>query len=160
MKLTKLLNIVEETVCGVSLLSAIFLMFTNVVLRYVFHTGIFWSEEIVIYLIIFASFMGGSVCSRKRMHLSVDLFPGRLKGRPLTVVGAAIEALSCIVSAVIAIIAFRTIRQMMMTVEVSPAARIPMYIPYSAILLGFGLMTVRFFINVVTMLRRNQTTGT
>jgi TRAP-type C4-dicarboxylate transport system permease small subunit len=53
-------------------------VFGNVVLRYVFNSGITWAEEASRYLFIWLIFLGAIVASRENAHLGVDTLVKRL----------------------------------------------------------------------------------
>lgn len=48
------------------------LVFGNVVLRYVFNSGIAFSEELSRWLMVWLTFLGATVALRERAHLGVD----------------------------------------------------------------------------------------
>lgn len=50
-------------------------VFIQVVLRYIFDTGIPWAEELARYLMVWAGFLGGSLATRERRHIVVDIIP-------------------------------------------------------------------------------------
>jgi TRAP-type C4-dicarboxylate transport system permease small subunit len=54
------------------------LVFGNVVLRYVFNTGITLSEEISRWLFVYLTFLGAIVAMREHTHLGVDTLVKRL----------------------------------------------------------------------------------
>ena len=54
------------------------LVFGNVVLRYVFNSGITWSEEMSRYFFVFMIFFGSASASIMGKHISVDLLIKRL----------------------------------------------------------------------------------
>lgn len=60
------------------------LVFLNVVLRYLFDSGITWSEEMSRYLFVFMIFFGTASAMKAHQHLSVDLLTGILP-RPLRI---------------------------------------------------------------------------
>ncbi|MEL7568031.1 MAG: TRAP transporter small permease [Dehalobacterium sp.] len=49
------------------------LVFFNVILRYFFHSGIPWSEEIVRFLFVWMVFFGAIAAFKDKMHISVDV---------------------------------------------------------------------------------------
>jgi TRAP-type transport system small permease protein len=49
------------------------LVFLNVVLRYVFSTGLTSAEEISRYLFVYIVFLGAIIATKERMHFNVDL---------------------------------------------------------------------------------------
>lgn len=49
------------------------LVFANVILRYIFDSGITWAEELSRYLFIWMIFLGAITVLQNKAHLSVDL---------------------------------------------------------------------------------------
>lgn len=50
------------------------LVFSNVILRYLFDSGITWSEEMSRYLFVFMIFLGTTRAMKLNQHLNVDIF--------------------------------------------------------------------------------------
>ncbi|ALS20767.1 TRAP transporter small permease [Paenibacillus naphthalenovorans] len=65
-------RIVNVSMAGALLLMAI-LVFGNVVLRYLFNTGITWSEEAARFLFVWLTFLGAVGALNENQHLGVDL---------------------------------------------------------------------------------------
>lgn len=66
------------------------LVFGNVVLRYLFNSGITWSEEMSRYFFVFMIFVGSISAMLSNRHISVDLLLVRLRPawrRPVQIVG-------------------------------------------------------------------------
>ena len=81
----------EEVFMVVALASMTLLTFVQVVLRYVFGTGLVWSLEVVSYLFAWLVLIGMSYGVRTQAHIAVDLVTSRL---PLRVArGVAVLAL-------------------------------------------------------------------
>jgi len=57
------------------------MVFTNVVLRYAFNSGINVSEELSRWLFVWMTFMGAVVALRQRGHLGTDMLVARLSVR-------------------------------------------------------------------------------
>jgi len=57
------------------------MVFTNVVLRYAFNSGINVSEELTRWLFVWMTFMGAVVALRQRGHLGTDMLVARLSVR-------------------------------------------------------------------------------
>ncbi|RBP91480.1 TRAP-type C4-dicarboxylate transport system permease small subunit [Cytobacillus firmus] len=66
---TKLLNIA----IAFSLAAMSLSVFGNVVLRYVFNSGLTWSEEMSRYLFVWMVFLGAIAALKDKMHLGVDI---------------------------------------------------------------------------------------
>lgn len=63
---------------ALSLALMVVLVFTNVVLRYAFNSGITESEELSRWLFVWMTFMGAIVALRERAHLGTDTLVARL----------------------------------------------------------------------------------
>jgi len=75
------LNRVLNGVAAVSLAVMAILVFGNVVLRYVFNSGITWSEEMSRFLFVWMTFLGAISALKDNEHLGVDIFVKKLSPR-------------------------------------------------------------------------------
>lgn len=67
-----------EYVIAGCLVAMVCLVFGNVVLRYVFNSGIAVSEEISRWLFVWLTFLGATVALRDHGHLGTEVLVGRL----------------------------------------------------------------------------------
>ncbi len=74
-KLDEYWAVVERTFIVLALILMTLVVFIQVVLRYVFDAGIPWAEELTRYLMVWAGFLGGSLATRERRHISIDILP-------------------------------------------------------------------------------------
>ena len=63
---------VLKVAIALCLLAMVVLVFSNVVLRYVFNSGIATSEELSRWLLVWLTFLGAIVALRQHAHLGVD----------------------------------------------------------------------------------------
>lgn len=134
---------VEDGLAGFSLAVAAILAILQVILRYVFGVILFWSEEAIVYLVIFSTFTGAAITLRHNEHVSVDvlgLLLGRLGKRCLAVVGALITVIYC---AVIGGFGWLMITEPALVTTVTPALGLPLWIVYLSLPVGLTLMFIR-----------------
>ncbi len=62
----------------VLLVTMVILVFLNVVLRYGFNSGIHWSEEISLVIVIWFTFIAMALGVKERLHINVDILPKKL----------------------------------------------------------------------------------
>ena len=74
----KLLTHAMNAVIVVSLVLMVVMVFSNVVLRYAFNSGITASEELSRFFFLWLIFVGSIVAMRERAHLGVDTLVSRL----------------------------------------------------------------------------------
>jgi C4-dicarboxylate transporter DctQ subunit len=142
-RLDKALTAVENVLAVAALALATLIAVGAVILRYLFGTIIFWSEEAIIYLIIYSTFLGAVITLRHNEHVSVDLLPVLLKGRArrvVTVIGASLLAVYLLV---IGWYAWLLLLEPFSTSTVTPALKLPLWVVEAAVPVGFTLMLVR-----------------
>src|SRR5205085_8454492 len=69
---------VLKVVVALCLAAMVVLVFTNVVLRYAFNSGIATSEELSRWLLVWLTFLGAIVAVREHSHLGVDTLVRKL----------------------------------------------------------------------------------
>lgn len=74
----KLLTHAMNAVIVISLVLMVIMVFSNVVLRYAFNSGITASEELSRFFFLWLIFVGSIVAMRERAHLGVDTLVSRL----------------------------------------------------------------------------------
>ena len=130
-----------------SLLLASFVVVTNVALRYLFNTGIVGSEELVRYLIIGLTFIGGSTLVLDNEHLTMDAL---VKALPVPLVHV-LDVLTCLIGIAfsVALILYSISVIENLKFATSVALQIPAYIPYLSIPIGAGLTAVRYMQRII-----------
>ena len=73
---------VAEAAMAIGLAGMVLAVFVNVVLRYVFDTGIVFYEELSRLLFVWLVCIGAIVASAENKHLGFDMLTSRLKGVP------------------------------------------------------------------------------
>ena len=133
----------EMSIC-VLLMSALALILgTQVFMRYVMHASLGWSEELSRYIFVWLVFMGISYGARMMRHIKIDAglycFPKAL--RPYVVILG--ELLFLAFALTVIYLDWQLVKKQMMIGQLSPAMRIPMWLVYSAPLVGFSLTSIR-----------------
>ncbi|KAB3529719.1 TRAP transporter small permease [Alkaliphilus serpentinus] len=145
--MNKVLVRFEEGLIAFLLLAATILLFTNVILRYVFSNSPTWAEEVIRYIMIWITFIGGSVCVRNYLHVGIDIFvsnaPPKIK-KLLMMLAELVSALFCFI---ITYYGYENTMLVINTSQKSPALYMPMWFVYIAIPIGSFLMAIRFGIN-------------
>ena len=72
--LRKMIRFVAMTCCGILILS----VFVNVVLRYVFNSGLVFGEDLTRYLMVVVVFFAAGLALDAKRHISINLFVGKL----------------------------------------------------------------------------------
>mgnify|MGYP001953787718 CR=1 FL=1 len=60
------------------LVAMVIIVFTNVVLRYGFSSGIRWSEEVALIIVIWFTFIAMALGVKENLHINITILPKRL----------------------------------------------------------------------------------
>lgn len=134
----------EDWFISAAVLISALILFANVVLRYFFNSGLIWAEELVRCLIVYITFIGGSVCVRRGAHLAVDALVLKLSGRSRAAVDVAVSVTGMAFSLFMAYYGWTLTMTLKTTGQISAGLEMPMYYFYLAMPLGGILMTYRF----------------
>jgi C4-dicarboxylate transporter DctQ subunit len=137
--LTRIENVLAASALGLATTIAV----VAVVLRYLLGIFIFWSEEAIIYLIIYSTFLGAVITLRHNEHVNVDIVAAFLKERgkrAFAVLGAAmtIVYLACVGS-----FAWLLLFEPFSTSTTTPSLEVPLWVVEAAVPIGFTLMMLR-----------------
>lgn len=67
-----------EIISGAFLILATIIVLINIFLRYVMNTGIYWSEELVTGLFVWAVFIGAAAGYKRHKHIGIDFIVNKL----------------------------------------------------------------------------------
>lgn len=69
-----ILKYFEELVSGIFLSITVLVVVLNVILRYIFNTGLIWVSEVSTACFVWAVFVGAAAAYKHKMHIGIDLF--------------------------------------------------------------------------------------
>lgn len=121
----------------IPLIAMCFIVLACVIMRYVLKTPFTWGEEASRYLMIFAAMIAIGMGVREKAHLGVTMFTDALRGKAQLFVKAFAQILNLAIYGVLAYLSFEFVVAQKMFGQVSAALKIPMYIVYSIMLMGF-----------------------
>ena len=70
-----LVHICLVYIAKVMMIVMVLIIFVNVVLRYVFNSGLMWSEEVALLLAVWFIFIAMSLGVKQGLHINIALFP-------------------------------------------------------------------------------------
>lgn len=131
-----------ERVLALAFIFAVCLNFANVIGRYVVGRSISGADEVQIYIMVWMAFLGAAVVAWRRNHLRMDVlvrfFPQGVQ--------KALRALE--IAAIVGLAGFAVVQSVRYTWQMAALGRtsdvggIPMWIPHSAVALGFALIAL------------------
>jgi len=144
MALNRYIDLFEKFSITILFAVATLLLFLNVVLRYVFDTGLFWVLELVQYLFAWVVLIGAAHGVKQGIHLGIDIMLERMPPR-LRRAAVLLAVASCI--AFVSIVDYQSfvyIIKIYQWGDLTEDLQIPQWIPYTAIPVGLSLMLYHF----------------
>ncbi len=138
------IDLFEKLVITLGLGAGTLLLFTNVVLRYLFDSGITWVLEGVQYLFAWVVLIGAAHGVKAGIHLGIDVLVDKLPPRWSRVVVLLSTALSIGFVAIVLVLSVQYTMKVYAWGDLSLDLRIPQWIPYLAIPTGLSLMLYHF----------------
>lgn len=137
---TKLLARAADWLAAALLAAIIAVNILSIVSRYVFTSPIGWGEEFMRYAIIWAVFIAASATFRHGEQMVIDLIDlvPSVWVRRLAAFASLVATL--ILAAIVITFGFPYLLD---TGQVSPSMRIPMWFPYSAVVIGYALIAIQ-----------------
>ena len=145
-----------EKLLGAALIVAVLYNFVNVVGRYVVGWTFISADEVQIYIMVYIAFLGAAVATWRRLHLRMDVLVHRLPQRLQTVLSVIELGLIIVLAALVLYVSSGYVKQMAGLDARSQNAGIPMWLPHSAIVIGFGLIAVLAVLQFVQLFRKGD----
>jgi TRAP-type transport system small permease protein len=131
-----------ELVLALALIGAVLLNFVNVIGRYGFGTTMTIADELQTYIMVWIAFLGAAVVTWRGVHLRMDVIAQRLPRAFQKFLLWVEAALVLVLGLLVTWVAWQYVAQMYGLAARSQTAGIPMWIPHSALLVGFALIVV------------------
>jgi C4-dicarboxylate transporter DctQ subunit len=132
---------------------ALILGITQIVLRYVFNTGIHWAEAVFVICTVAGMMFAGSLGVRDDRHVRVDLVPSLVPSWLRRVFDLAALCVSFALCAYFAYCGARYVAFLRMIESVSPATGLEDWIFYLLVPVTLGAFSIRYAIRIVDRFR-------
>ncbi len=153
-KIGKIFNKFETNILVISLAIMVIVIFTNVVMRYIFNSSLSWSEEFARYLFVWFSWIGVSAGVKDNEHLRVEFLSMALVKRGFLKADEAIKIVVSLVwlatSWIVAYYGYDIIMAQIDMNVLTPAMRIPVWTAYLSIPVCSFVVGIRLILNIIT----------
>lgn len=143
----------EELICCVCLTIIAISVFAQVVARYVFQVALHWTEETASMCMVWAVYMGASLCVRERFHIRIMVAVASLPttfGRVVIFVADILWAFFCLF---MVRVSWDYLAVFWRFTETSPSLGINQFYPQTILVIGYSLMLIRLIQTYVTWWR-------
>lgn len=125
--------------------------FLQVVLRNIFDHGLLWGDIFLRHLVLWVGFIGASLATKERKHITIDLFTRLLKGRAQALAQMVIDLFSAFVAGLLVQASWAFVMEEK-AYETMLFGKIPAWYFQIIIPIGFGLILLRFLIGALQKL--------
>jgi TRAP-type C4-dicarboxylate transport system permease small subunit len=139
---------VPHVAAGILFFLAAAINVVNVIARYVFSYPIFWAEEILIFIVIWAVFLVAGSITYRGGHLNMDLIYSSMSSFWKRVVNIAIALTLIVCTIFTAMQSWKVIMLHYRNHGVTAGTDIPLVIPHSALLFGFTFMALAAILRI------------
>ena len=132
----------ENWTALVLMLAVTFLVFVQVILRYVLHHPLMGIEEMLLFPTIWLYFLGGVIASRDRNHIECRVVTMYVRGTSLHVANVLKAGISLVVALWLTYAAYGYLRYALRVGKESDMLYIPLVIGECALFVGLLLMSI------------------
>lgn len=151
LKILEKLNKISEIAVIIFMAAISFIIFIQVVFRYVFNNSLFWSEELGRYLLIWITFLGAAVGVNRSAHIGIDFVYNKLSDRHKLFLGSIINITGGIFGFLMLLYGIKL--SYFVRMQKSSALLISMSWPYSAIGVAGALIFINYLLKLWGTLR-------
>ncbi|WP_342558454.1 TRAP transporter small permease [Metasolibacillus sp. FSL K6-0083] len=152
----KIISVISDALYKMERILAVILMATmlcsialGVAFRYIFDNPLTWSDELAIYMLIWLTFVGGSMSIKTMRASSLELVFDRLSigwQRTFIIVGYATVI---IFAGIVAYMAIQWLTNPSIKTQISPGLKISMFLPYLAVPFGLVCLLIHAFNHLI-----------
>ena len=128
----------EELICCTCLSIIAVAVFAQVVARYVFQVALHWTEETAAMCMVWAVYMGASLCVRERFHIRIMVAVAALP--TVIFIADILWAFFCLFMLKVS---WDYLAVFWRFTETSPSLGINQFYPQTILVIGYGLMLIR-----------------
>ncbi len=133
----------EELLCCTALVIIAISVFAQVIARYVFEIALHWTEEVAAISMVWAVYMGASLCVRERFHIRILVAVQALPTRLGRYVIFTADLLWALFSLFMVKVSWDYLAVLWKFTTRSPSLGIDQFYPQSILLIGYALMLIR-----------------
>ena len=128
-----------------------------VFVRYVLNQSTIWQTDLITYCITAATFIGSPYVLMTRGHVNVNVLPLHLRGRSRFALALFASIMSFAFCAVMTVMTFLFWKEAWDNRWVSDTMwRARLWIPYSAMPIGLGLLTLQYVVDIAELITGRQ----
>ena len=153
MKLFRYLHRLEDTLLVFSLLSMLLIALGQIVLRNGLDSGVLWAESFSRILVLWVAMLGAMVATRENNHISIDAVSRYLPSRWQNYLATLTSIFAAAICAIVSWYSLEFVR-FEYEDQTLAFASVPNWVCQSILPIGFGVMSLRFLLQMMKVWRR------
>lgn len=141
-KVLSWLQKIENSILIITFIIMVIASFAQVVNRNIVHAGISWFEEISRYCMIYMALLAAEAGLRDGTQISITAITDKMNIGLRKIVIIIAKLIVLIFSVIIFITSFKLLNVQLISGQISPGLKIPMFVPYLALPLSFGIIAL------------------
>ena len=133
---------IEDFILVAAFVVMVLSAFAQVANRNLFHVGISWFEELARYCVVYMALLAAEAGLRDGTQISITAITDKFHGLAGKLLRAAAKLVVILFAAVCFFNSFTILQTQISSGQVSPGLHLPMVVPYFALPLSFGIITV------------------
>lgn len=135
---------------GFFIMVTTFMIFFEVVSRWLFNKPTIWATELSIYAIIASCYLGSAYAVRTYAHITVDLLINNVNDRIKTLLAYLSNAMGLVFSIIFTFYGFHHVMNTMeLDITSASLLRVPMYLPEMFLPVGGVLLCLAFILQII-----------
>lgn len=143
---------IENMILSVSFIVMTLASFAQVVNRNFVGAGVSWFEELARYCMVYMALLGTEVGLRDGSQIAIRGVIEKFKGFPRAILEILCKLIIVGFSALVFWTSFTLLEKQVSFGQISPGLEVPMYVPYFALPLSFGIITLVQAATVILMI--------
>lgn len=154
--LSDLISTVEKYLAIVLMFAMAVIVALAVVFRYVLNAPLSWAGEVSIFLLIWSSFIGGSLGLKYKSQDAVTIVLEYATAKVKKMAGIAGHILMLVFLAVMLYYSYTWVLSPGVAFQKSTAILLPMWIPFSAVPVGLTFAAIHLLSNLIELIREEE----
>ncbi|MED2010229.1 TRAP transporter small permease [Brevibacillus borstelensis] len=154
--LSDLISTVEKYLAIVLMFAMAVIVALAVVFRYVLNAPLSWAGEVSIFLLIWSSFIGGSLGLKYKSQAAVTIVLEYATAKVKKMAGIAGHILMLVFLAVMLYYSYTWVLSPGVAFQKSTAILLPMWIPFSAVPVGLTFSAIHLLSNLIDLIREEE----
>ncbi len=157
LSIMQIIRRVERALIAIVLIAMALLYFVNVLVRELqpaLASQFVWIEEATLFALAWLVFVGLGLTLERRRHIAMTFMLDELAPRALRVTKALIDLAGLIVALILAKLSFDLAQFIYQSGQISPTLGISMVVLYAPMPIGFALLALRYFLELIGLQNR------